>query len=225
LKPQILQTKGRGHRAFGIYIFVPDKFLRQSGLTSLALVIYEICVICGWLCLLAAAAAAQNPPMTGDPYRSRGNPKSPDGKFEWSVRTTDPIRYELVNVPEGKVVLTVSSYYPEANSSNIRYAKAYGVFWNKDGTVVALDELNRRRAGHLYFFILRGGTVRKIRSENIFSLPSYEEEARAVVDPGWVSETKIRVRQALETKAGEFMNKFFTIDFENPDDLKIQPAG
>jgi hypothetical protein len=163
--------------------------------------------------------------MTGDPYRPRGNPKSPDGKFEWSIRTTCPIRYELVNVPDGKVVLTVSSYYPEANSSNIRYAKAYGVFWNKDGTVVALDELNRRRAGHLYFFILRGRTVRKIPSEKIFPLPSYAEEARVVVDPGWVSETKIRVRQALETKAGEFMSKFFTIDFENPDDLKTQPAG
>jgi hypothetical protein len=88
-----------------------------------------------------------------------------------------------------------------------------------------LDELNRRRAGHLYFFILRGGTVRKIPSEKIFALPSYAEEARVVVDPGWVSETKIRVRQALETKAGEFMSKFFTIDFENPDDLKTQPAG
>ncbi|MBV8378533.1 MAG: hypothetical protein JO279_16165 [Verrucomicrobia bacterium] len=177
------------------------------------------------LCLLTAGAAAQNPPMTGDPYRPRGNPKSPDGEHEWAVRTTDPVHYELVHVPDGEVMLTVASYYPQANSSNIRYAKAYGVFWNKDGSVVALDELNRRRAGRLYFIILSGGTVRKIRSESILPLPSYADEGRVVVDPGWVSETKIRVRQALETKSGEFVSKFFTIDFAIPDDLKVQPAG
>src|ERR1700730_6118202 len=57
-------------------------------------------------CLLAASAAAQNPPETGDPYVLRGNPKSPNGKYEWAVRTTKPIRYELVDVPEGKEVVT-----------------------------------------------------------------------------------------------------------------------
>ena len=174
--------------------------------------------------VLSVGAAAQNPPMTGDPYRARGNPKSPDGKYEWTLITTNPIHYELINVSNGRTVLTVNSYYPDAISSNILYAKAYGVFWNKNGTVVALDELNRRRAGHLYFFILRGGTVREIRSENIFPLPSYAEEGRVVVDPDWVSETKIRVRQALKTRSGEFRSKFFTINFENPDDPKIQSA-
>jgi hypothetical protein len=176
------------------------------------------------LCLLTdAAATAQNPRMTGDPYVSRGNPKSPNGKYEWAVKTTNPIRYELVKKPEGREVVTVKASYPEANSSNIQYAKAYGVFWNKDGTVVALDELNRRRAGHLYFFILRNGIVHEIRSENIIPIPSYADEGRVVVDPGWVSATKIRVRQALKTKSDEFVSKYFTIDFANPDDLKIQP--
>jgi hypothetical protein len=175
------------------------------------------------LCLLTGAAAtAQNPSTTGDPYVSRGNPKSPNGKYEWAVRTTNPIRYELINKPDGRVVMTVNAYYPEANSSNIQYAKAYGVFWNKDGTVVALDELNRRRAGHLYFFILRNGTVHEIRSEKIFPIPSYADEGRIVVDPGWVSATKIRVRQALKTKSDEFVSKYFTIDFANPDAPKIQ---
>ena len=88
--------------------------------------------------------------------------------MEWTVKTTNPIRYELVSLPEGKAVVTVNAYYPDADRSNIRYAKAYGVFWNADGTVVALDELNRRRTGHLYFFILQNGTMREIRSENIF---------------------------------------------------------
>ena len=159
--------------------------------------------------LLAVSAAAQNPPDRGDPYVLRGNPKSPDGKYEWAVRTNNPIRYELINVPDGKEVVTVNAYYPDVNSSNIQYAKAYGIFWNKDGTVVALDELNRRRAGHLYFFILRNGTVHEIGSENIFPIPLYADEFRVVVDPGWVSRTKIRIRQALKTRLGEFVSKYF----------------
>jgi len=185
------------------------------------------CVSAGilMLCLATAGAMAQNPPETGDPYASRGNPKSPDGKYEWTVRTTNPIRYELVKVPDGNVVVTINAYYPDANNSNIQYAKAYGSFWNKDGTVVALDELNRRRAGHLYFFILRNGIVDEIRSENIFQIPLYANEGRVVVDPGWVSGTKIRVRQALKTRSGEFVSKYFTVDFANPDHLKIQPAA
>ena len=177
------------------------------------------------LSLLTATATAQNPPTTGDPYASRGNPKSPDGKYEWIVQTTNPIRYALVYAPDGKQVLAVNSYYPEANSSNIRYAKACGTFWNKDGTVVALDELNRRRAGHLYFFILQNGRVREIRAENIFPIPAHAEEARVVVDPGWVSGMEIRVRQALKTKAGEFASKYFKIDFADPDNPAIEPAG
>jgi hypothetical protein len=175
--------------------------------------------------LLAATAVAQNPPTTGDPYASRGNPKSPDGNYEWVVRTTNPLRYELMNVLDAKVLATVNAYYPDANTTNIQYAKAYGVFWNGAGTVVALDELNRRRAGHLYFFILESGAAREMRSESIFTIPANAEEGRDVVDPGWVSGTKIRVRQALKTKSGQFFSKYFTVDFANPDDLKIQPAG
>jgi hypothetical protein len=177
------------------------------------------------LFLVSAIATAQNPPNTGDPYVSRGNPKSPDGTLEWTVGTTSPIHYELVHLPEGKVLATVNAYYPEANRSNIRYAKAYGVFWNEDGTVVALDELNRRRAGHLYFFILHNGTVREIRAENIFPIPASADEGRVVVDPGWVSRTKIQVRQALKTKTGEFVSRYYTVDFANPDDVKILPGA
>jgi hypothetical protein len=175
-------------------------------------------------CLWTAATIAQNPPMTGDPYASRGNPKSPDGKYEWIIKTTNPIRYQLVSLPAGKTVASVNAYYPEANSSNVHYAKACGIFWNQDGTVVALDELNRRRAGHLYFFILRNGKVNEIRSEDILPIPSSSDENRVVVDPGWVSGTEIRVRQALKTKAGEFVSKYFTIDFADPNDVKIKPA-
>jgi len=173
------------------------------------------------LYLLTTFVRAQNPPVTGDPYAPRGDPKSPDGKYEWIVQRTNPIRYELVSLPDGKVLATVNAYYPDATSSNIRYANACGIFWSKDGKVVALDELNRRRAGHLYFFILGDEKVREIRVENILPIPSSADEGRIVVDPGWVSGTTIRVRQALKTKAGEFVSKYFTIDFADSDNVKI----
>ena len=72
--------------------------------------------------LLTAFAMAQNPPATGDPYLPRGNPKSPEGKYECTVtvRTTSPLRYELVDLSDGKSLVTVSAYYPNANSSTIR---------------------------------------------------------------------------------------------------------
>jgi hypothetical protein len=176
------------------------------------------------LSLSASLATGQNPPATGDPYAPRGNPKSPDGKYEWIVQTTNPIRYELVNAAEGSELATVNAYYPEANGPNIRYAKAYGIFWSKDGKVVALDELNRRRAGHLYFFVFGNGKMREIRAAKILPIPAYADEGRVVVDPGWVSTTKIRVREALKTKAGEFVTKYFTIDFADPDNLKLEPV-
>jgi hypothetical protein len=176
------------------------------------------------LSLSAGLAIAQNPATAGDPYAPRGNPRSPDGKYEWIVQTTNPICYQLVAVADGKKLATVNAYYPEANGSNIRYAKAYGIFWSKDGNVVALDELNRRRAGHLYFFVLANGKMREIRSDNILPIPSEADEGRVVVDPGWVSATKIRARLALKTKTGEFVSKYFTIDFANSDSLKIEPS-
>jgi hypothetical protein len=174
--------------------------------------------------LSTAAVTAQNPPTVGDPYAARGNPKSPDGKYEWIVRTTSPLGYDLLNVVTGQKLVALNAYYPEADDSNIRYAKALGVFWNKDGTIVALDELNRRRAGYLYFFILRNGTVREIRADNFVPCPSSADEDRLVVDPGWVSGTTIRVRQALKTKSGEFVSHYFNLDFANPDHPSVEPA-
>ncbi len=174
---------------------------------------------------MASAAIAQNPPLAGDPYVPRGNSTSPDGKYEWRVDSATQIRYQLINVQTGKELASVNAYYPEANSSDLRYAKAFGVFWNDEGTIVALDELNRRRAGNLYFFLLRGGMVSEIRSEKLIPLPADADEGRLVVDPGWVSPTTIRVRQAVKTKEGQFSSKYFSIDFGNPDAPKIQAAG
>jgi hypothetical protein len=174
---------------------------------------------------MASAAIGQNPPLAGDPYVPRGKPTSPDGTYDWRVDSDGQIRYELINVRTGKTLTSINAYYPEANSSDLRYAKAFGVFWNDDGTVVALDELNRRRAGNLYFFLLRGGLVSEIRSENLIPLPVDADEGRLVVDPGWVSPTTIRVRQAVKTKKGEFSSKYFSIDFGNPDAPKASPAG
>jgi hypothetical protein len=185
-----------------------------------------ICFVTKMLALYLSIAivTAQNPPTIGDPYAARGDWKSPDGKYEWIVRTTSPVSYDLVNVATRQKLVTLNAYYPEANNSNIRYAKAFGVFWNKVGTIVALDELNRRRAGHLYFFTLRNEIVREIRAENIIPCPASADEGRLVVDPGWISGTSIRVRQALKTKSGEFVSHYFNLDFTNPDHPSIGPV-
>lgn len=176
------------------------------------------------LFLLAASATAQNPPEKGDPYVSRGNPTSPNGNYRWTVKTDNRIRYELVDTSSGKTLAAVNAFYPEIDGSNIRYANANGVFWNSDGTVVALDELNRRRAGRLYFFTLRNGTVHEIELESIIHIPGSASEGRVVVDPGWVSPAKIRVRLALKTKGGVFVSKYYLIDFTDLDQPKLEPA-
>lgn len=175
------------------------------------------------LWLIAAAAMAQNPPENGDPYVSRGNPTSPNGKYTWIVRTDIPIRYELVDTSDGKALAVVKASYPENDMLNIQYAKANGVFWNSDGTVVALDELNRRRAGRLYFFTLRNGTVHEIASESIIPIPESAGEGRVVVDPGWVSPARIRVRLALKTRGGTFVSEYYLIDFTDLNQPKLQP--
>jgi hypothetical protein len=169
------------------------------------------------VCLLAVSAPAQNPPESGNPYISRGNPKSPNGKYEWIVRTDYPIRYALIDIASGKTIASVKAYYPDVYGLNIQFAQAIGVFWNRDGTVVALDELNRRRAGRLYFFTLRDGDVREMPSESILPIAASADEGRLVVDPGWVSRTKIRVRLALQAKSGNTTSRFYDIDFSDPD--------
>jgi hypothetical protein len=176
------------------------------------------------LCLMTGVALAQNPPLSGDPYAPRGTPGSPDGQYEWVVRSGHRIRYELIDLSSGKAITSVNAYYPEPNSSNLQFAKAYGVFWNEDGTVVALDELNRRRAGFLYFFVLRNGIVGEIRMSNLIPLTSDADEGRIVVDPGWVSATRIQVRQAVKTRRGDFYSKYFIIDFTNPNAPVVQPS-
>ena len=67
--------------------------------------------------------------------------------------------------------------------------------------------------------------VSEIRPEKLIPLPADADEGRLVVDPGWVSPTTIRVRQAVKTRKGEFASRYFTIDFANPDIPKVEPAG
>jgi len=164
----------------------------------------------------------QNPPLIGDPYAARGRTKSPDRKYDWIVKEIPTIRYELINVATGDAIATVSSYYPSANAMNVRYANAVGVFWNSDSTFVALDELNRRRAGHLYFFALSGGKAHEYRAEQFIPIRKTADEARFVVDPGWISPTKIRVRLALKSPGSDPRSKFYLIDFSNPDTPEVQ---
>src|SRR6516164_8583364 len=49
----------------------------------------------------AGCLFAQNPPLTGDPYTPRGRARSPDGRYEWRIRTVPTIRYELIHIATG----------------------------------------------------------------------------------------------------------------------------
>jgi hypothetical protein len=158
---------------------------------------------------------AQNPAATGDPYASRGERRSPNGKFEWKVRDLPTAHYELVNVATGKLIVAVDSYYPGSDES--RYAHALGVHWNPESTVVALDELNRRRAGYLYFFVLRNGAARGFRAERIIPVPGTVDEGRLVVDSGWITPDRIRVRLTEKFLARSARERFYVIDFSDPD--------
>jgi hypothetical protein len=171
--------------------------------------------------LLAATLLGQNPPLSGNPYAPRGEPKSPDGIYEWIVKTNPTIRYELINIGSKTAVASVDCYYPDPNEMNIRYANAFGVFWNEASSVVALDELNRRRAGHLYFFTLTEGKVREYQVEQVIPIPKTADEARFVVDSGWISPTKIRVRLAVKSRGTGPTSKFYIVDFSNPDTPKV----
>jgi hypothetical protein len=173
---------------------------------------------------VAAAVFGQNPPLAGDPYAPRGKSKSPDGNYEWIVRANPTIRYELINISTKNAIATVSSYYPNPDGMNIRYANAVGAYWNHDSSVVALDELNRRRAGHLYFFTLTGGKAYEYRAEQFIPIPKKADEARLVVDPGWISPTKIRVRLAAKSNGSNLTSKFYLIDFSNPNAPQVQPT-
>src|SRR5215472_9656086 len=172
--------------------------------------------------IIAETVVGQNPPLAGDPYASRGNPRSPDGKYVWAIKNSPSIEYILEQNSSGRVLVQVPAYYPRPDPDNLKYAKASGVFWNSTGTIVALDELNRRRAGQLYFFQIRDGQARQIKIGALVPIPPSVAEFRLVVDPGWQSETKIRLRQSVKQKDGAFTDNFFLADFSDPVRPKIE---
>jgi hypothetical protein len=172
---------------------------------------------------VAGCLFAQNPPLTGDPYAARGRAMSPDGHYEWRVRRSPTIRYELIHIATGSAIAAVNAYYSDPDEMNIRYAISAGFYWSRDGSVVALEELNRRRAGYLYFFVLRGEKAEMFRAEQLIPIPR-AEEGRLVVDPGWISSKKIRVRLAVKYGGGNPTSKFYLIDFSNPDAPQVQPG-
>jgi hypothetical protein len=167
---------------------------------------------------------AQNPPNSSDPYKPRGESKSPDGTYTWTVRTDAPIRYELVELATRRPVVTVDSYFPEADPANILYANAVGIYWNSTGNRIVLDELNRRRSGKIYFFSITNGKPRQLQVIQLIPIPPSADEARLVVDPGWISQTKIRTRLAMKDKNGDFESIFYLIDLANPDKPSVEPT-
>jgi hypothetical protein len=175
--------------------------------------------------ITAETVIGQNPPLAGDPYASRGNPRSPDGKYVWVIKNSPLIEYILEQNSSGKVLAKVPAYFPQPDPDNLKYAKACGVFWNSTGTIVALDELNRRRAGQLYFFQIQDGQARQIKIGALVPIPPSVAEIRLAVDPGWQTETKIRLRQSVKQKDGTFTDNFFLVDFSDPTRPKVEKTN
>ena len=173
--------------------------------------------IAGYVC--GQEVPTTNPPYpSNNPFAPRGNPKSPNGRYDWVVNTTNPVRYKLVDTTSGKVLATLKSYFADSGGQEaIRYAQAYGVYWNNDSSLVSLDELNYRRAGKLYFFALQEGKAKPINVDQLIPIPANSVEDRLCADKAWVSPLKFSVRLAMKLKNGEIESKFFVIDFSNLD--------
>jgi len=61
------------------------------------------------------------------------------------------------------------------------------------------------------------------RADRLTPIPK-TEEGRLVVDPGWISPTKIGIRLAAQYAGSVPTSKFYVIDFSNPDVPQVQPA-
>jgi hypothetical protein len=174
--------------------------------------------------LTAVAAPGENPPKTGNPYFPRGQATSPNGNYEVVVKTSPELRYELVEKTTAKVLASVSAYYPETNEFNEKYAKAVGVYWNTEGNIVAIDELNRRAAGYLYFLVLQNGSVKEIKADTLIPVPRSADLGRTVIDRGWLTPTRITVRLSLSER-GQHTDSFYTIDFADPRHPTVTKTG
>jgi hypothetical protein len=160
-----------------------------------------------------------NPPYpSNNPYTPRGDPQSPDGRYGWVVSTTNPVRYELLDTTSRTALATLESYFADSGGAEaVHYAQAYGVYWNKDSSLVALDELNYRRAGKLYFFALEDGKAKPINVDQLIPIPINSVENRLCADRAWISPLKFSVRLAMKLRNGEFKSKFLVIDFSDAD--------
>jgi hypothetical protein len=168
-----------------------------------------------------------NPPYSSSNLHApRGNPESPDGRFEWRVKTSDPVAYQLVQKSDQKLLVAVPSELAAAGGEPaVRYARAYGVYWNRDSDLVVLDELNYRRAGQIYFYHLRDGVPVELPVATKIPRPAGADEVRLVADKGWISPTKFSVRQAMKSKGGDFKSLHYVVDLSDPQHPKVEKGG
>jgi hypothetical protein len=166
------------------------------------------------LATLPAQERTTNPPFpSANPYVARGDPRSPDGKLEWRIKTTDPVGYELVETASSKTLLTVPAALADAGGEPaLRYARAYGVYWNKTGDLVVLDELNFRRAGKIYFYRVQDGQATELLVTQKIPRPAGADEARICADKGWLSPQQFSLRQAVKFRGGEAKSLYYIVD-------------
>ena len=169
----------------------------------------------------AALAITAACPQT--PVLPRQDRRSPDERYEWRIEGHDPVRYELVEAGSQRVLATVKDYfYDQGQALALRHAQGVAVYWNDRSNLVALDELNYRRAGRLYLFWIQNGKARPIPFEGLITPPAGATEARFCVRRGWKSATQLFIRLAAQLSSGEVISKGYVIDAGDPTHPKVQ---
>ncbi|HEY0790282.1 MAG TPA: hypothetical protein VGD78_04380 [Chthoniobacterales bacterium] len=165
-----------------------------------------------------AASASGQTPVT----QPLGNARSPDQHYEWRVRTDNPVRYELTELPGTRVLATVKDYFwDQGQGLAARHAIRATIRWNATSSLVALDEFNYRRAGRLWVFRLKDNQAHPIPFESATTPLMHTTEKRFCLAEGWRSPTLLSLRLAARLTSGEVISLPYLLDLEEPTHPKV----
>jgi hypothetical protein len=175
-----------------------------------------------WLMLLFGPWWPGNGQIVADQPVPLDHARSPDQQYEWRVRTEDPVRYELTELPGLRVLATVKDYFWDQDQKwAVRHAREAIVRWNATSSLVALDEFNYRRAGRLWVFWLKGNQAHPVSFEGAIKAPVRTTEKRFCLAQGWRSPTLLSIRLAAHLASGEVIGKAYLLDLADPTHPKL----
>ena len=148
--------------------------------------------------------------------------RSPDQHYGWRIRTENPVRYELTELPGLRVLATVKDYFWDQDQKlAVKHAHRAVVHWNPTSSLVALDEFDNRRAGRLWVFWLKDNQAHPIPFESTIKPPLHTTEKRFCVAQGWRSPTQLSVRLAGRLASGEVISQTYLLDLADPTHPRV----